>query len=171
MATGASNAQLAVILIDARKGVLPQTRRHSFICSLLGVRHVVVAVNKIDLVDYQKDVFNRIVGDYLSFASQLGFISLVPIPISARYGDNVIAASGNTPWYHGPTLLDHLETVDVASDDLAKPFRFQVQWVNRPNARFPRLCRDRCDWADQQGRRDRRGSLRPEHTDRRHRDL
>jgi bifunctional enzyme CysN/CysC len=136
MATGASNAQLAVILIDARKGVLVQTRRHSFICSLLGVRHVVVAVNKIDLVDYHKEVFDRIVGDYLAFASQLGFVSIVPIPISARYGDNVIAPSGNTPWYHGPTLLDHLETIDVASDDLAKPFRFQVQWVNRPNLDF-----------------------------------
>jgi bifunctional enzyme CysN/CysC len=136
MATGASNAQLAVILIDARKGMLVQTRRHSFICSLLGVRHVVVAVNKIDLVEYHKEVFDRIVGDYLAFASQLGFVSIVPIPISARYGDNVIAPSGNTPWYHGPTLLDHLETVDAASDDLTKPFRFQVQWVNRPNLDF-----------------------------------
>jgi bifunctional enzyme CysN/CysC len=136
MATGASNAQLAVILIDARKGVLTQTRRHSFICSLLGVRHVVIAVNKIDLVNYQQDVFCRIVGDYLAFASQLGFTSVVPIPISARYGDNVIELSGNTPWFRGPTLLEHLETVDVASDDLAKPFRFQVQWVNRPNLDF-----------------------------------
>ncbi len=171
MATGASNAQLAVILIDARKGVLPQTRRHSFICSLLGVRHVVVAVNKIDLVDYQKDVFNRIVGDYLSFASQLGFVSLVPIPISARYGDNIIAASGNTPWYQGPTLLDHLETVDVASDDLSKPFRFQVQWVNRPNADFRGYAGTVATGPDQQGRRGRRGSLRPQHTGRRHRDL
>jgi bifunctional enzyme CysN/CysC len=136
MATGASSAQLAVILIDARKGVLVQTRRHSFICSLLGVRHVVVAVNKIDLVGYQKDAFTRIVGDYLSFASQLGFVSVVPIPISARFGDNVTELSGNTPWFQGPTLLDHLETIDIASDDFAKPFRFQVQWVNRPNLDF-----------------------------------
>jgi bifunctional enzyme CysN/CysC len=136
MATGASSAELAVILIDARKGVLPQTRRHTFICSLLGVRHVVVAVNKIDLVDYQKDAFCRIVGDYLSFASQLGFASVVPVPISARHGDNIIALSGNTPWYRGPTLLDHLETIEVTSDERTKPFRFQVQWVNRPNLDF-----------------------------------
>ncbi len=136
MATGASNAQLAVILIDARKGVLVQTKRHSFICSLLGVRHVVVAVNKIDLVDYQKETFNRIVADYMAFSAQLGFTSIVPIPLSARFGDNIIAHSANTPWYHGPTLLDHLETIDVQSDVLEKPFRFQVQWVNRPNLDF-----------------------------------
>jgi len=128
MATGASNAELAVILIDARKGVLVQTRRHSLICSLLGVRHVVIAVNKIDLVDYSKDAFSRIVGDYLSFASQLGFVSVVPVPISARYGDNIIALSGNTPWYRGSTLLEHLETVDIARDDLVKPFRFRCKW-------------------------------------------
>ncbi len=136
MATGASNAQLAVILIDARKGVLVQTKRHSFICSLLGVRHVVVAVNKIDLVDYKKEVFERIVGDYQAFAAQLGFTSIVPIPVSARYGDNMIDRSGNTPWYQGPTLLEYLEKVDVQSDVLEKPFRFQVQWVNRPNLDF-----------------------------------
>jgi bifunctional enzyme CysN/CysC len=136
MATGASNAQLAVILIDARKGVLVQTKRHSFICSLLGVRHVVIAVNKIDLVDYKQDVFDRIVADYMAFAKELGFTSIVPIPLSARFGDNIIAPSANTPWYRGPTLLDYLETVDVQSDTLAKPFRFQVQWVNRPNLDF-----------------------------------
>jgi bifunctional enzyme CysN/CysC len=136
MATGASNAQLAVILVDARKGVLVQTKRHSFICSLLGIRHVVLAVNKIDLVGFGKETFERIVGDYTAFASQLGFTSLVPIPISARYGDNVIEASGNTPWYHGPSLLDYLETIDIESDTLAKPFRFQVQLVNRPNQDF-----------------------------------
>ena len=99
MATGASNAQLAVILIDARKGVLVQTKRHSFICSLLGIRHVVVAINKIDLVDFNKDTFDQIAGNYKSFASQLGFSSIVPIPISARFGDNVTQTSGNTPWY------------------------------------------------------------------------
>jgi len=136
MATGASTAQLAVILIDARKGVLTQTKRHSFICSLVGVRHAVVAVNKIDLVGYQKDVFDRIVGDFMSFASQIGFTSVVPIPISARYGDNMIEPSGNTPWYRGPTLLDYIETVDAGSDELDKPFRFHVQWVNRPHADF-----------------------------------
>jgi bifunctional enzyme CysN/CysC len=136
MATGASNAQLAVILIDARKGVLVQTKRHSFICSLLGVRHVVLAVNKIDLVEYKQDVFDRIVADYRAFAQELGFTSIVPIPLSARFGDNIIELSENTPWYRGPALLDYLETVDVQSDTLAKPFRFQVQWVNRPNLDF-----------------------------------
>lgn len=136
MATGASNAQLAIILIDARKGVLVQTKRHSFICSLLGIRHVVVAVNKIDLVDYRKEVFDRIVGDYVAFASALGFTSIVPIPISARYGDNIIERSGNTEWYHGPCLLDHLESIDIRSETAGLPFRFPVQWVNRPNLDF-----------------------------------
>lgn len=136
MATGASTAQLAIILIDARKGVLVQTKRHSFICSLLGIRHVVVAVNKIDLVDYKKDVFDRIVGDYVAFATGLGFSSIVPVPMSARYGDNIIERSGNTDWYHGPSLLDYLESVDVASETSGLPFRFPVQWVNRPNLDF-----------------------------------
>jgi bifunctional enzyme CysN/CysC len=136
MATGASNAQLAIILIDARKGVLVQTKRHSFICSLLGIRHVVVAVNKIDLVDYRKEVFDRIVGDYVAFASALGFTSIVPIPISARFGDNIINRSGNTEWYHGPCLMDYLESVDIQSETAGLPFRFPVQWVNRPNLDF-----------------------------------
>jgi bifunctional enzyme CysN/CysC len=136
MATGASGASLAVILIDARKGVLTQTRRHSYICSLLGIRDIVVAVNKIDLVKFDQDTFDRIVGDYVTFASELGFRSIVPVPISARYGDNVTARSGNMPWYHGPTLIEHLEQVDVAQDLAAKPFRFPVQWVNRPNLDF-----------------------------------
>lgn len=136
MATGASTAQLAIILIDARKGVLVQTKRHSFICSLLGIRHVVVAVNKIDLVDYKKDVFDRIVGDYVAFATGLGFSSIVPVPMSARYGDNIIERSGNTDWYHGPSLLDYLESIDVASETSGLPFRFPVQWVNRPNLDF-----------------------------------
>ncbi|MBX6746656.1 MAG: adenylyl-sulfate kinase, partial [Acetobacteraceae bacterium] len=119
-----------------RKGVLTQTKRHSYICSLLGIRHVVVAVNKIDLVDFSQEVFERIAGDYLSFAAALGFRSIVPVPISARYGDNVIARSGNMPWYRGTTLLSHLETVDVESDAADRPFRFPVQWVNRPNLDF-----------------------------------
>ncbi len=136
MATGASNAQLAVILIDARKGVLVQTKRHSFICSLLGIRHVVVAVNKIDLVDYRKHVFDRIVSDYVAFASTLGFTSIVAIPISARYGDNITNQSSNTDWYHGPCLLDYLESIDVQSETAGLPFRFPVQWVNRPNLDF-----------------------------------
>jgi bifunctional enzyme CysN/CysC len=136
MATGASNAQLAVILIDARKGVLVQTRRHSFICSLLGIRHIVVAVNKIDLVDFNKNTFDRIVDDYSSFAAELGYVSVVPIPISARFGDNVMQASNNTQWYRGPLLLEYLEEVGIQSDTFEAPFRFQVQLVNRPNQDF-----------------------------------
>ena len=136
MATGASNSELAVILIDARKGVLVQTRRHAYIASLLGIRHVVLAVNKIDLVGYSKDVFDSIVRDFSVFAERLGFASIVPIPISARFGDNVIAASSNMPWYGGPALLTHLESVDVETALADKPFRLPVQWVNRPNLDF-----------------------------------
>jgi bifunctional enzyme CysN/CysC len=136
MATGASNADLAVILIDARKGMLTQTRRHSTICSLLGVRHVVLAVNKIDLVDFDQAVFDRIVADYRAFAADLNFAEITPIPMSARHGDNVTGRSAKTPWYLGPTLIEHLETVDVDSDTTEKPFRFPVQWVNRPNLDF-----------------------------------
>ncbi|WP_375784685.1 sulfate adenylyltransferase subunit CysN [Bradyrhizobium sp. Pha-3] len=136
MATGASNAQLAIILIDARKGVLVQTKRHSFICSLLGIRHLVLAVNKIDLVKYNKEIFDRIFADYVAFAAGLGFTSIVPIPISARYGDNVVNCSGNTHWYDGPCLLGHLESIDIRSDSASQAFRFPVQWVNRPNLDF-----------------------------------
>ncbi|MGB6936350.1 MAG: sulfate adenylyltransferase subunit CysN [Xanthobacteraceae bacterium] len=136
MATGASGADLAVILVDARKGVLVQTRRHSLICALLGIRHVVVAVNKIDLVDFKQDIFDKIAADYQAFAAELGFASVVPIPISAGFGDNVTAASAHTPWYRGPALLHYLESIDIDGDDLAKPFRFPVQWVNRPNQDF-----------------------------------
>ena len=136
MATGASNAQVAVILIDARKGVLVQTRRHSLICSLLGIRHVLVAVNKIDLIGFDRDTFERIAAEYTTFATQLGFTSIVPIPISAQFGDNVTEPSPNTAWYRGPTLLAQLENIDVESETTAKPFRFPVQWVNRPNLDF-----------------------------------
>jgi bifunctional enzyme CysN/CysC len=136
MATGASNCDLAVILIDARKGVLTQTKRHSYICSLLGIRHVAVAVNKIDLMGYDEDVFDRIVAEYRAFAEPLGFKSLTPIPMSARYGDNVTSRSRRMAWYAGPTLLEHLESIDVVADAAAKPFRFPVQWVNRPNLDF-----------------------------------
>jgi len=136
MATGASTADVAVLLIDARKGVLTQTRRHAFICSLLGIRHVVLAVNKIDLVGYSGEAFYRIVADCMAFASALGFASMAPIPISARQGDNVTTRSERTPWYDGPTLLEHLETVEVGADLAARPFRFPVQWVNRPNLDF-----------------------------------
>ena len=136
MATGASKADLTVLLIDARKGVLLQTRRHSLICSLLGLRHVVIAVNKIDLVAYQADVFERIVAEYRAFASELGFSSIMAIPVSARDGDNVTSTSAHTSWYHGPSLLDYLETVDCESDTSEKPFRFPVQWVNRSSPDF-----------------------------------
>ena len=136
MATGASNSQAAVILIDARKGVLTQTRRHSYICSLLGIKHVVLAVNKIDLADYSGERFHHIVGDYLGFAQALEFSSITPIPLSARYGDNVIHRSGHMRWYEGPTLIEHLEALDVTEGLDEKPMRFPVQWVNRPNLDF-----------------------------------
>jgi bifunctional enzyme CysN/CysC len=136
MATGASNSDLAVILIDARKGVLTQTRRHAYIVSLLGIRHVVLAVNKIDLVEFSQRVFDDTVREFREFARDLGFSTLVPIPISARYGDNVIEKSAKTPWYKGPALLSHLEDVNVDAALAEKPFRMPVQWVNRPNLDF-----------------------------------
>ncbi|HVV66261.1 MAG TPA: sulfate adenylyltransferase subunit CysN [Rhizomicrobium sp.] len=136
MATGASGSELAVVLVDARKGVLTQSRRHSYIASLLGIRHVVLAVNKIDLVGFSQEIFDDIVADYKSFADQLGFQTLVAIPISARYGDNVISKSERTSWYRGPSLLDHLNAVDVDTALGDKPFRMPVQWVNRPNLDF-----------------------------------
>jgi len=136
MATGASNSDLAVILIDARKGVLTQTRRHAYIASLLGIRHVVLAVNKIDLVDFSQNIFDAIVTEFGAFARELGFQSLVPIPISARFGDNVIEKSAKTPWYTGPALLSHLETVNVDQALAEGPLRLPVQWVNRPNLDF-----------------------------------
>ena len=136
MATGASNSDAAVILIDARKGVLTQTRRHSYICSLLGIRHVVLAVNKIDLVDYSGERFHHIVADYLAFAQSLNFASITPIPLSARFGDNVTRRSEHMRWFDGPTLIEHLEGLSVEEDLEAKPFRFPVQWVNRPDLDF-----------------------------------
>ncbi|MGA2794689.1 MAG: GTP-binding protein, partial [Roseiarcus sp.] len=136
MATGASNADLAVILVDARKGLLTQTFRHSYIVSLLGIRHVVLAVNKIDLVDFDEAVFRDIVGSFEEFARPLGFASIEPIPISARFGDNVSARSENTPWFNGPHLLQHLERIEVEQDRRSAPFRLPVQWVNRPHLDF-----------------------------------
>ncbi len=136
MATGASNSELAVLLVDARKGVLTQTRRHAYIASLLGIRHVVLAVNKIDLAGFSQEVFDRIAAEFSDFAARLGFLSRFAIPISARFGDNVIAKSAKTPWYGGPPLLRFLETVDVESALAEKPFRMPVQWVNRPNLDF-----------------------------------
>ncbi|MFL1875859.1 sulfate adenylyltransferase subunit CysN [Hansschlegelia beijingensis] len=136
MATGASTADLAVILVDARKGILTQTRRHSFICSALGIRRVAVAVNKIDLVDYSHVAFAEIEAGYRAFAEKLGFTEIAAIPLSALTGANVTAASPETPWYRGPTLLEHLEEVEVASGLKDAPMRFPVQWVNRPNLDF-----------------------------------
>ena len=136
MATGASTADLAIVLVDARQGILRQTRRHSFIASLLGIRNIVLAVNKIDLVDYSQDIFDTIVADYQEFASKLGFNTIQAIPLSARFGDNVIGPSANLPWYKGPALLQHLENVPLDSADAARPFRFPVQFVNRPNLDF-----------------------------------
>ena len=136
MVTGASGAELAIIVIDARKGVLAQTRRHSLICSLLGIRHVIATVNKMDLMGFDKSVFDRIIGDYTTFAAQHGFKSIVPIPVSARFGDNINTKSGNMPWYHGLSLLEYLEAVDVERADVEEPFRFPVQWINRPHHNF-----------------------------------
>jgi bifunctional enzyme CysN/CysC len=136
MATGASAADLAVVLIDARKGVITQTRRHSHILSLLGVCHVVVAVNKMDLVGFDADRFAAIAAEYCAMAAQLGIAEVQCIPVVARDGDNIFAASTRMPWYDGPTVMAHLETVDVSGDIARRPFRFPVQWVNRPNAEF-----------------------------------
>ncbi len=137
MVTGASTADLAVILVDARKGVLVQTRRHSYLCHLIGIRHLVLAVNKMDLVDYDQATFDRIVADYAPFAKSIGIEQFTALPISGFKGDNITALSDNTPWFKGPTLVDHLETVEVdTAADLAKPFRLPVQWVNRPNLDF-----------------------------------
>jgi bifunctional enzyme CysN/CysC len=136
MATGASNAELAVILVDARKGLLTQTFRHSYIVSLLGIRHVVLAINKIDLVDFDEKTFRTIVANFLEFAKPLGFRSIEPIPISARFGDNVSSRSVRTPWFDGPHLLQHLEHVEVDEDRRSAPFRLPVQWVNRPHLDF-----------------------------------
>ena len=140
MVTGASTAQVAVILVDARKGLLTQTRRHSFLVSLVGIKHIVLAINKMDLVDFDAGRFNAIRRDYEQFAVPLGFASIAAIPISALNGDNIIEQSANTPWYAGPTLLNYLETVQVEDDSREKPFRMPVQWVNRPNLDFRGFC-------------------------------
>jgi bifunctional enzyme CysN/CysC len=137
MVTGASTADLAVILIDGRKGMLQQTRRHSYLVHLLGIRHVVLAVNKMDLVGYDETTYEHIVADYRAFAQSIGIKQFTAIPISGFKGDNITAASDNTPWYAGPSLIQHLETVEVdAAAAQAAPFRMPVQWVNRPNLDF-----------------------------------
>lgn len=136
MATGASTADLAVVLVDARQGVVTQTRRHSFITSLLGIKHVVLAVNKMDLVGYSEEVFGRITAEYRTFASELGFSTITPIPVSARYGINIVLRSDCTTWYDGPSLIGHLEQIDIREGLTRKPFRFPIQYVNRPNLDF-----------------------------------
>jgi len=140
MVTGASTAQVAVILVDARKGLLTQTRRHSFLVSLVGIRNVVLAINKMDLVDFDQQRFNAIVHDYRQFAESLGFASIAAIPLSALNGDNMIEPSANTPWYTGPTLMEYLETVQLEADNRHQPFRLPVQWVNRPHLDFRGFC-------------------------------
>ena len=161
MATGASTAQLALVLVDARKGVLTQTRRHSRIVAMMGIRHVVLVVNKMDLVNYERSVFERIEAQYRDFAASLGFLSVVGMPVSALEGDNMMAPSANTPWYQGPALVDYLNAVDVdagidsgleatvgvgvdvgfvADAGFGAAFRMPVQWVNRPNADFRGFC-------------------------------
>ncbi|MGZ3256725.1 MAG: sulfate adenylyltransferase subunit CysN [Croceibacterium sp.] len=138
MVTGASTADLAVILVDARKGVLVQTRRHSYIAHLIGIKHLVLAVNKMDLVDYDQVVFDKIVADYREFATDIGIADVTAIPISGFKGDNITSApSANTPWYAGPSLIHHLETVEIENEaNQAGPLRMPVQWVNRPNLDF-----------------------------------
>ncbi|PKN16108.1 MAG: sulfate adenylyltransferase subunit CysN [Deltaproteobacteria bacterium HGW-Deltaproteobacteria-23] len=140
MVTGASTAQVAVILVDARKGLLTQTRRHSYLVSLVGIKHIVLAINKMDLIDFDEQKFEAIRRDYGQFAVPLGFASIAAIPISALGGDNIIEASANTPWYGGPTLMKYLDTVHVEDDSQEKPFRLPVQWVNRPNHDFRGFC-------------------------------
>jgi len=136
MATGASNADLAIILVDARKGMLTQTHRHSIIASLLGIRHVVLAVNKIDLVNHDEATFRDIVSAFEIFAKTLDFRTFTAIPISARFGDNISSLSPRTPWHQGPYLLDYLERIEVGEDRRGAPFRLPVQWVNRPHLDF-----------------------------------
>ncbi len=137
MITGASTADLAVILVDARKGILTQTKRHSYIAHLIGIRHVVLAVNKMDLIGYDQATYDRIVADYAAFADSIGIAAFSPMPISGFKGDNITTSSAQTPWYDGPTLIDHLDTVTLdVSEDQGGAFRMPVQWVNRPNLDF-----------------------------------
>src|SRR5262245_3041545 len=136
MATGASNCDFAVVLVDARNGVLTQTRRHACILSLLGIGKIALAVNKMDLVDFDQARFEAIAEEFAGFARQLGFELVTAIPVSALKGDNVIAQTPHIHWFHGPSLLGHLETVYIGHRDGERPFRFPVQWVNRPHSDF-----------------------------------
>lgn len=140
MITGGSTANLAIILVDARTGVITQTRRHTYLVSLLGIKHVVLAVNKMDLVDFDKQVFDKIVSDYKAFVSSLNIPDITYIPLSALDGDNVVDKSGRTPWYDGPSLLDFLETVPIDQDRNFEDFRYPVQYVLRPNLDFRGFC-------------------------------
>ena len=140
MITGGSTANLAIILVDARLGVITQTRRHTFLVSLLGIKHVVLAVNKMDLVDFSEARFNEIVADYMAFIGQLGVPDVTCIPLSALEGDNVVEKSSRTPWYSGKTLLDYLETVEIDNDHNLADFRYPVQYVSRPNLDFRGFC-------------------------------
>ena len=137
MFTGASTADLAVMMIDARKGVLVQTRRHSYLCNLIGIKNIVLAVNKMDLIDYDQAKYDAIVADYAAFAAEIGIKNFVAMPISGFKGDNITTLSENTPWFTGKPLIEHLESVEINNEaDQAKPFRLPVQWVNRPNLDF-----------------------------------
>ena len=140
MVTGASTADVAIILIDARKGILTQTRRHSFIVSLLGIRYVIVAINKMDLVNYSEDKFNEIKQAYLLLSNELKIENTYYIPLSALDGDNVVNKSKNTPWFDGLTLLNLLDSMDISEEQIEENFRFPVQYVNRPSLDFRGFC-------------------------------
>ena len=140
MATGASTAQMAVLLIDSRKGILPQTRRHHRIVTMMGIRHIVLAVNKMDLMGFEQSVFDRIEADYREFAKDANLTTLQAIPLAAVSGDNVLKRSENTPWYKGPTLFDHMDTVNVREVATRAEFRMPVQWVSRPNLNYRGFC-------------------------------
>ena len=140
MATGASTAQTAILLIDSRKGILPQTRRHHRIVTMMGIRHIVLAVNKMDLMNYEESVFKRIEADYRDFSKDASLTTLQAIPLAAVFGDNVLKRSDNMPWYKGPTLFDHMDTVDVREVSTREAFRLPVQWVNRPNLNYRGFC-------------------------------
>src|SRR5271156_5410143 len=136
MATGASTAEAAVVLMDATKGVLRQSRRHAYIAHLLGVQHIVAAINKMDLVAFSEEVFDRISADFRDFAGQLGIVNVYPIPVSALEGDNVVRRSKRMPWFEGPSLLEFLESLQIGDRTASGPLRFPVQYVIRPDASF-----------------------------------
>ncbi|MEI6325731.1 MAG: GTP-binding protein, partial [Gemmataceae bacterium] len=140
MATGASTAQLAVLVIDSRKGILPQTRRHHRIVTMMGIRHIILAVNKMDLTGFDQEVFRAIEAEYRIFAKDCQLTTLQAIPLAAVFGDNVLKRSKNTPWYDGPTLFEHLDSVEVRESATRQAFRLPIQWVNRPNLNYRGFC-------------------------------